>query len=565
MLDVSRLSSRPVMERNFHVFYYLLAPSFNDDVNHLQTNTYLSEISAGQTVLLGADLGDIEEADDSKNMITLLSAFKLLEFSQLEISFVFTIVAACLHLKELKFYESERSVKIRSGLESFELACELVGVSADKMKEQIMNKSIRVMGQSASLQSLDVTSCQSSLTSLISALYSMLFDWLLLRINSVLNSAPSAASLSVGLLDMAGFESEKNNGFSELCFNYGSEKIQQLFLGKAILEELELYQSEGLSDVKVDVVHNDPIVQFYEDKTYGLFAILDAQSRLVSGSDAGVLQILMQNLSNTSAPSHISHRVYDRSPKSDTSFVIKHHSASVSYTVNGILASNKEAYLRDDLLDVLRTSSHSTLIKMLPAASSSATAGNAVKVSAKNVGRSALFRDQLLDLTQRLRNNRCHFIRCFSPNIDGNPEVFNGAHMLSQLRHSGVFEALSLRMRGFPFRKSHEQFISMYKSVVSSQASMTPKLRCRKIISSVFSRGEGLHVGEHMVHYSQYTFTSHLSTLISCTRRFFTSLFITRRWKQRCKKRSTVKHAQFNVTFARTSPDAPFGICFKCK
>jgi myosin heavy subunit len=505
LLEVCRLSSRPVMERNFHVFYYLLAPSLSDDVKMLQSNVFVSDIGAGQTALLGADLDQIDVAEDSKNLITLLNAFRLLDFSQLEISFVFSIVAACLHLKELKFFESDRVVKVRSGSDSFEFACELLGVSVDKLKEQIMSKSIRVMGQSASLQNLDLASCQASLTSLIATLYSSLFDWLMRKINATLGCAPSSASLNLGILDIVGFESEKNNGFSQLFFNYGCEKIQQLFLGKAILEEIELYQSEGLSDVKIDVANNDPIVQFYEDKTYGLFAILDAQSRLAGGTDDGFLQILLQNLSNSSAPSYImGHRVYDRSAKSDSSFIIKHHSAPVSYNVNGLLMANKETHLRDDLIDALRTSSFAQLLQILPNATQSASIGGPVKVAAKHVGTSARFRDQLLDLTQRLRESHCHFIRCFSPNTEGNPESFHGTHMLTQLRSSGIFEAVSLRMRGFPFRKSHEQFLSMYRSLIASQSSMTPKLRCRKIITNVFIRGDGVHVGEHMVCFQSY-------------------------------------------------------------
>ena len=496
LLEVSRLSSRPVMERNFHVFYYLLAPSLSEDVATLQANTFVSDISAGHTAILGADMG-VDETEDSKNMSTLLSAMRFLEFSQSEVTFVFSIVATCLHLRELKFYESERALKVRSGLDSFEFACELLGVPVDDLKQSIMSKSIRLMGNTASFQNLDVNSCQASLTSLIAALYSMLFDWLLLHINSVLGSAPSVSPLSLGILDMVGFESEKNNGFSQLCVNYGSEKIQQLFVAKSILEEIELYQSEGLSDVKIDVIHNDSIVQFYEDRSYGLFSIFDAQSRLVGGTDDGFLKVLLQNLSNSSAPSHISHRTYDRSPKSDSSFIIKHHTVPISYNAHGLLAANKETQLREDLIDVLRKSSLSHIVKMLPQSTQPAGPSVSTKVTAKHIGSSARYKDQLLNLIERL--HRCHFIRCISPNAEGNPGEFHGAHVLSQLRSSGIFEVVALKMRGYPFRKKHEDFVSMYRSLVSTKTSMTPKLMCRKVISNVFSRGDDIHVGERMV------------------------------------------------------------------
>jgi myosin-5 len=500
LLEVSRLSSRPIMERNFHVFYYLLAPSLNEDVASLQANTFVSDISAGHTALLGADMG-VEETEDSKNMTTLVSALRLLDFSPADISFIFSVVAACLHLKELKFYESERSVRVRSGLDSLEFACELLGLSVDEMKQSIMNKSVRLLGTTTSVQNLDLVSCQASLTSLIATLYSSLFDWLVLRINSALGSAPSASYLNLGILDIAGFESEKNNGFSQLCNNYGNEKIQFLFFQKSMLEEIELYQSEGLSDVKIDVDHNDSIVQFYEDRAFGLFSVFDAQSRLVGGTDDGILKILLQNLSNSAAPSYISARSYDRSPKSDSAFVIKHYNGLISYNVNGLLAANKETHLREDLIDALRTSSHSDLLKILANSAgqrlSVTNASAPIKAVAKHLGTSARFRDQMIGLVERLRY--CHFIRCFSPNADGVPGEFHGAHVLSQLRTSGIFEAVALRMRSYPFRKTHNQFISMYQTLISTKMSMTPKLLCRKIIGNVFGKEQGIHVGERIV------------------------------------------------------------------
>ena len=499
LLEVCRLSECPVMERSFHVFYYLIAPGLGDDALRLKADLNLPDVSASQMALLGADLGQVEEAQDSKNFGTLLSAFTLLGFSQQEVSSVFSVVAACLHLKELKFYESDQIAKIRAGLESFETACELLGVPSDKMKEAIMSKSIRVMGQTSSVQNLGTAACEASIMSLISTLYSSLFDWLLHRINTAIGAPPSVAALSLGILDMAGFESIKNNGFSQLCFNYGSEKIHELFTAKAMLDEIQLYRDEGLKDVKIDVVHNDPIIQFYEDKTFGLFAIIDAQSRLPNGSDEGMLNVLLQNLSNTSAPSHISSRVYDRNPKSTTSFIVKHHAGQVNYNITGMLFANKETHLRDDIMATLRSSMFENVLKMLPKANASASVGGPVKATAKVVGSSTMFKDQLFNLSQRLRASHCHFIRCFSPNTEENPEAFDGAFMLSQLRSSGLFEAVSLRMRGYPFRKNLDAFVSMYRALVTSQTHSTPKLMCRKIIGNVFGKGDDIHVGESMV------------------------------------------------------------------
>ena len=72
LLEVCRLSDCPVMERSFHVFYYLIAPGLGDDALRLKADLNLPDVSASQMALLGADLGQVEEAQDSKNFGTLL-------------------------------------------------------------------------------------------------------------------------------------------------------------------------------------------------------------------------------------------------------------------------------------------------------------------------------------------------------------------------------------------------------------------------------------------------------------------------------------------------------------
>ena len=38
------------------------------------------------------------------------------------------------------------------------------------------------------------------------------------------------------------------------------------------------------------------------------------------------------------------------------------------------------------------------------------------------------------------------------------PNVINGGECLQQLRFAGVFEAVSIRKQGFPFRDKHSEF-----------------------------------------------------------------------------------------------------------
>ncbi len=55
-----------------------------------------------------------------------------------------------------------------------------------------------------------------------------MFDWLVQRVNSVMNVA-GVFDTFIGVLDIFGFECFKENSFEQLCINYCNETLQQHF------------------------------------------------------------------------------------------------------------------------------------------------------------------------------------------------------------------------------------------------------------------------------------------------------------------------------------------------
>lgn len=61
------------------------------------------------------------------------------------------------------------------------------------------------------------------------ALYSRLFDYLVKSVNEAMKTSKGEL-LTVGVLDIYGFEIFERNGFEQFCINFVNEKLQQIFI-----------------------------------------------------------------------------------------------------------------------------------------------------------------------------------------------------------------------------------------------------------------------------------------------------------------------------------------------
>ncbi|KAG2460614.1 MY15B protein, partial [Polypterus senegalus] len=81
---------------------------------------------------------------------------------------------------------------------------------------------------------LSVESAIDARDAITKALYSVLFNWLIDRINEWL--APKVMDSTVGIVDIYGFEDLEVNSFEQLCINYANEQLQQ-FVNKALIAQ----------------------------------------------------------------------------------------------------------------------------------------------------------------------------------------------------------------------------------------------------------------------------------------------------------------------------------------
>ena len=155
-------------------------------------------------------------------------------------------------------------------------------------------------------------------------LYSKLFDWLVKKLNVVMNqkvkggdgsdeeeeeeqggdSAKTAQSgaivaapnldgalnpLIIGVLDIFGFEIFEHNTFEQLCINFTNEKLQQVFNRAVFKEEAEACKEQGIEPPNsLGFSDNQDVLDLKEAS--GLMLMLDEEVRVVRGSDEAYLQ-----------------------------------------------------------------------------------------------------------------------------------------------------------------------------------------------------------------------------------------------------------------------------------
>jgi hypothetical protein len=132
-------------------------------------------------------------------------------------------------------------------------------------------------------------------------------------------------------------------------------------------------------------------------------------------------------------------------------FLLKHYAGVVKYEVEGFLVKNKDR-LYDDVADCMCASSNALVANLF------APDGPVGHKKGSKVTCSGRFVSQLGDLMRLLNDAEPHYIRCIKPNKAKKPDLFEGTMCYDQLNFAGVFEAVTIRQQGYPFRCSLADF-----------------------------------------------------------------------------------------------------------
>uniref|UniRef100_A0A8C4I6M7 Myosin VIIAb n=1 Tax=Dicentrarchus labrax TaxID=13489 RepID=A0A8C4I6M7_DICLA len=467
LLEKSRVCRQASDERNYHVFYCMLkgmAPEMKAKLG-LGLATDYSYLTMGNCTAC-------DGRDDLRDYSSILSAMKVLMFTETESWEISKLLAAILHMGNLRFEVSNsyRSVSTLILMCPYfsNITCCALQVEPKDVMVCLTTRTLITRGESVATplsveQGLDVRDA------FVKGIYGRLFVWIVDKINAAIFRPPSCESnlvrRSIGLLDIFGFENFIVNSFEQLCINFANENLQQFFVRHVFKLEQEEYNLEDISWQHIEFTDNQDALDMIANKPMNIISLIDEESKFPKGTDATMLYKLNSQ--------HKLNSNYIRPKNSyETQFGIQHFAGVVHYETRGFLEKNRDS-LHTDIIQLVHSSKNKFIKQIFQADVAMVRATNPVntffffRLSFYSLKRSptlsSQFKRSLEMLMRTLSVCQPFFVRCIKPNELKKPLLFDRALCVRQLRYSGMMETIRIRRAGYPIRYTFAEFVERYR------------------------------------------------------------------------------------------------------
>uniref|UniRef100_A0A672KN81 Unconventional myosin-IXb-like n=1 Tax=Sinocyclocheilus grahami TaxID=75366 RepID=A0A672KN81_SINGR len=363
LLEKCRLVSRGKTERNYHVFYYLLIGASEEEKDEFkllrpEEYHYLKE----------------DQAEMKHEFRRLHQAMEMVGFLPPTKKQIFSVLSAILYLGNVMYEPKVVGEGLKVGPDRVLSAIsDLLKVKVELLVEALTTRKAMTANDTLILP-YSPSEAITARDSMAKSLYSALFDWIVLRINhALLNKRDledicldiefdkifsSSQCLSIGVLDIFGFENFKMNSFEQFCINYANEQLQYYCNQRIFKLEQEEYMAEGIIWHNIDYPDNIGCISLFSKKPTGLFYLLDEESNFPQATDSTLLEKFKQQ--------HQDNPFFVQTPVREPAFVIRHFAGKVKYQIKDFREKNTD-HMRPDIVALLRSSECSYLRQLIGA------------------------------------------------------------------------------------------------------------------------------------------------------------------------------------------------------
>lgn len=343
LLEKSRIVGQAEGERNYHIFYCMLAGMSSDDKLKLD----LTDASKYNYLIQGDSI-TCDGRDDGKEFAQICSSMKVLTFTSDEIWEIMKILAVALHLGNIKY----KAITI-DNLDACQIisrnhvssAAKLLEVNTDMLSTALTRKTIIAHSDTVDthmslMQSLDVRDA------FVKGIYGRMFIWITNKINSAIfnlkytrnncnNDDDCKLFNTIGILDIFGFENLKNcNSFEQFCINYANENLQQFFVQHIFKLEQEEYNNELINWQHIQFTDNQDALDLIAIKPLNIMSLIDEESKFPNGTDLSLLHKLHEKHGGMGKDKANDNYLRPRSSVKET-FGINHFAGVVLYNTKG--------------------------------------------------------------------------------------------------------------------------------------------------------------------------------------------------------------------------------------
>ncbi|CAL8085899.1 unnamed protein product [Calicophoron daubneyi] len=518
LLEKSRIVTQAPGERNYHAFYYMLAgmpPATKKALGLGEAEEYYYLTQGGSV--------EVEGRHDSAEYANLCSAMRVLMFTQSEMDQIWHLLAAFLHLGNIKFKEVQTNGMDASRIDAscayhLHVAARLLEVSAEVLKTALTAKRLHT-GNDCVTAPLSRSAAVSVRDALVKAIYSHLFVWIVKKINRAIykppqpqqndpnqvgapglpNPSSSAADASGNTLDPSCLSTWSKWPLSGLPGAIGklpdSRNPSSAGTGRNSIGVLDIFGFENFSKNSFEQLcinfANENLQQFFvrhifklEQEEYVAEGIewkhidyVDNQNtlNLIALRPMNILALIDEesqfprgsdgSLLNKLNSHHSSHPQYvPPMSTADQRFGIQHFAGVVYYDVQGFLEKSRDTFSSDSA-NLIKLSQNGFLHSLFEHSLSTA-----LESRKRSPTLGLQFKRSLDSLMRTLQGCQPFFVRCIKPNDMKRPGLFDRELCVRQLRYSGMMETIRIRQAGYPIRHKFDEFVDRYRPLATPRA-----------------------------------------------------------------------------------------------
>ncbi|XP_031704301.1 unconventional myosin-IXAa isoform X5 [Anarrhichthys ocellatus] len=373
LLEKSRLVYQEHNERNYHVFYYLLAGASEEEREafHLmkpEEYHYLSQMTKSTNQLhwdsyceSEGDCFTVEGEDLKHDFERLQLAMEMVGFLPSTRKKIFCLLSAILHLGNIRYKKKtyrDDSIDICNP-EMLPVVSELLEVKEEMLFEALTTRKTITVGEKL-IVPYKLSEAGTVRDSMAKSLYSALFDWIVFRINHALlnikDLEETTKILSIGVLDIFGFEDYENNSFEQFCINFANERLQHYFNQHIFKLEQEEYRVEGISWHNIDYIDNTGCINLISKKPTALFHLLDEECNFPQATNQTLLDKFKRQ--------HEGNSYIEFPAVMEPAFIIRHYAGKVKYGVKDFREKNTD-HMRPDIVALLKSSKNAFICGLM--------------------------------------------------------------------------------------------------------------------------------------------------------------------------------------------------------